>query len=143
VAAVIAADDEPPAAQAALDDARSMAAALANGDWAAARQLGPSDRSRTDAQLEAGYGAVTDVTLVAARITDLGARTDLRLGLVAHEAHDSGPATAIMCVHWRVDDASHSLQRISSVRLRLEPGTVDPIQVADELRATCATYPLR
>jgi hypothetical protein len=142
-ATVIAPADEPPAAQAAIEDAQTIAAALATGDWAAARRLGTSDRNRTDAQLEAAYGAVTDVTLVPARVTEQGTRTDLRLGLVAHEDHETGPATAVMCVHWRVDHASHAVQRISSVRLRHEPGTIDPATVADELLATCATYPLR
>lgn len=128
---------------AALENARAIAAALAAGDWAEARRLGPTDRTRSDAQLEAGYGPVTDVTLIPARVTNRGPRTDLRLGLVAHEAHDTGPATAVMCVHWSVNNSTHSVQRISSVRLRLEPGIVDPATVADELRATCATYPLR
>jgi hypothetical protein len=132
LAAVIGADDESPAAAAALENARAIAAALAAGDWAEARRLGPTDRSRTDAQLEAGYGPVTDVTLIPARVTDRGARIDLRLGLVAHEAHDTGPATAVMCVHWSVNPTTHSLQRISSVRLRLEPGLVDPATVADD-----------
>ena len=143
LASVIGADDRSPAATTALENARAIAAALAAGDWAEARRLGPTDRSRTDAQLEAAYGPVTDVTLIPARVTDRGARIDLRLGLVAHEAHDSGPATAVMCVHWSVNPSTCSLQRISSVRLRLEPGLVDPATVADELRATCATYPLR
>jgi len=140
---VLGAEDQPAEAVAALENARAIAAALATGDWALARQLGPTDRTRTDAQLQAGYGAVTDLTLVPARIVDGGRRTDLRLGLVAHEEHASGPATAVMCVHWRVDDATRSVQRISSVRLRLEPGVIDPAAVADELRDTCATYRLR
>jgi hypothetical protein len=142
-ATVIDAEEEPPDVQAALENARAIAAALADGDWAEARRLGPTDRSRTDAQLERGYGAVTDVTLLPARVTHRNGRTDLRLGLVAHEEHASGPATAVMCVHWRVNDASRAVQRISSVRLRLEDGIVDPATVADELRARCATYPLR
>jgi hypothetical protein len=143
LASVIDAGERSAVVQSALDDARGIAAALAAGDWAEARRLGPTDRTRTDAQLEAGYGAVTDVTLIPARVTDRGARTDLRLGLVAHEAHDSGPATAVMCVHWSVNNSNGSVQRISSKRLRLEPGVVDPALVADELSATCATYPLR
>jgi hypothetical protein len=142
-ATVLDADSQPPAAQAALENARAIAAALADGDWAAARQLGPTDRRRTDAQLQAGYGAATDVTLLPARVTDQGRRMDLRLGLVAHEEHDSGPSTAIMCVHWRVDKTTRAVERVSSVRLRLEPGIVDPADVADELIATCARYPLR
>ena len=142
-ATVLVGTDESPEVQVALEHARAIAAALATGDWATARQLGPTDRRRSDAQLQAGYGAVTDVTLVPAKITRSRGRTDLRLGLVAHEDHPSGPATAVMCVHWRVDDRTGEVQRISSARLRLEPGTLDPADLADELRATCATYPLR
>jgi hypothetical protein len=142
-AVVLGAEALAPEAQVALENARTIAAALADGDWAAARQLGPTDRRRTDAQLEAGYGAATDVTLFPARVTDQGRRTDLRLGLVAHEEHPTGPATAVMCVHWRVDNTTRAVERISSVRLRLVPGLVDPATVADELVATCARYPLR
>ena len=142
-ASVLLSEELAPDALGAVEDARAIAAALAEGDWAEARRLGPTDRARTDAQLERGYGAATDITLVPARIVDNGARTDLRLGLVTHEEHPTGPATAVMCAHWQVDDASRQVHRISSVRLRLEPGLIDPVTVADELRATCATVRLR
>ncbi len=140
---VVASDDVTPEAAAALENARVLATALAAGDWAAARQLGPTDRRRTDAQLETAYGPVTDVTLMPARVVRSGQWIDLRLGLVAHEDHESGPATAVMCVHWRVDETTRAVERISSVRLRLEQGTLDPSVLVDELTARCATYPLR
>jgi hypothetical protein len=140
---VLAAAEESPETLAALENARLLAAALAAGDWATARQLGPTDRTRTDAQLETAYGAATDTTLVPARIVRSGQWTDLRLGLVAHEAHATGPATAVMCVHWRVNETTRAVERISSVRLRLEQGTLDPSLLVEELSSTCATYAMR
>ena len=138
------ADDQSPDVQAALENARAIAAALAAGDWAEARRLGPTDRSRTDAQLEAGYGA-GDRRDPPAGAGDPahGGRTDLRLGLVAHEDHASGPATAVMCVHWRVDDAQprRAAHLVGAAAPRARHSSTRPT-VADELRATCATYPL-
>jgi hypothetical protein len=142
-AAVVNAAEETPETVAALENARVLAGALVDGDWALARQLGPTDRRRTDAQLEAGYGPATDITLMPARVARSGQWIDLRLGLVAHEEHDSGPATAVMCVHWRVNESTRSVERISSVRLRLEQGLLDPSVLVDELTTTCASYPLR
>ncbi|HKA04130.1 MAG TPA: hypothetical protein VKD67_07360, partial [Acidimicrobiales bacterium] len=134
--------DVPPADAPALVAAQAVTSALASGDWAAVRRLSPEE-GRTDSQLEAAYGALTDVAIVPARIQPTDGRTDLRLGLVAHENDATGPATALLCAHWRVDPAAGTVDRISSVRLRLEPGRVDPSTVSAELKQTCATYPLR
>lgn len=132
----------PPADAPALAAAQAVTGALASGDWATVRRLSPAE-GRTDTQLEAAYGALTDVAIVPARVQRTDGQIDLRLGLVAHEDHASGPATALLCAHWRVDPAAGTVDRISSVRLRLEPGRVDPSTVSAELKQTCATYPLR
>jgi hypothetical protein len=131
-----------PADEPALSAARSVAAALADGDWAAVRRLSP-DEGRTDTQLQVAYGALTDVAIVPARISRSGGDFDMRLGLVAHEDDPGGPATALLCAHWRFDPNTRAVDRVSSVRLRLEPGRLDPATVAHELARTCATYPLR
>jgi hypothetical protein len=131
-----------PADAPALTAAQAVSAALAAGDWSAVRRLSP-DEGRTDAQLQEAYGAVTDVAIVPARIERSNGVVDLRLGLVAHEDDPGGPATALLCAHWKVDQAAGTVDRISSVRLRLEPGRIDPMTVAPELARTCATYPLR
>jgi hypothetical protein len=119
-----------------------MTGALAKGDWVAARALDPADR-RSNRQLQTAYGAVTDATLIPARVRRSGNTVDMRLGLVAHEDHPSGPQTAVMCVHWRANLATKTVHRISSARLRLLPGRLDPQMFADELKQVCATYPLR
>jgi hypothetical protein len=133
---------ESAGSEAALATARDVAGALADGDWSVIHRLSPTD-TRTDAEFEAAYGAVRDVTIVPARVVRSSVGADLRLGLVAHEEHESGPATAVMCVHWRVNQAAGTVDRVSSARLRLEPGWTDPASLADELRRVCATYPLR
>jgi hypothetical protein len=131
-----------PDDEAALTGARTVAAALADGDWAAVRRLDP-DEGRTDAQLETAYGPLTDVAIVPARITRANGQVDLRLGLVAHEDDSGGPATALLCAHWQYDPATHTVDRVSSVRLQLQPGRLDPATVAPDLARTCARYPLR
>jgi hypothetical protein len=131
-----------PDAAPALAAAQAVTSALASGDWSAVRRLSP-DEGRTDTQLETAYGALTDVAIVPARIQRANGQVDLRLGLVAHEEHATGPATALLCAHWRVDPAAGTVDRVSSVRLRLEPGRLDPATVTAELAGTCATYPLR
>jgi hypothetical protein len=131
-----------PDDEAALTGARTVAAALADGDWAAIRRLDP-DEGRTDAQLETAYGPLTDVAIVPARITRANGQVDLRLGLVAHEDDPGGPATALLCAHWQYDPATRTVDRVSSVRLQLQPGHLDPATVAPDLARTCASYPLR
>jgi hypothetical protein len=131
----------PAGSEKALSAAGAVAAALADGDWAAARRLSPTD-TRTDAELQAAYGTLTDVTLVPARVVRSGNQADLRLGLVAHEDDPSGPATAVLCAHWVVNEATGTVDRISSARIRLDPGRIDPAPHAPELTRTCATYPL-
>jgi len=131
-----------PDDEAALTGARTVAAALADGDWAAVRRLDP-DEGRTDAQLETAYGPLTDVAIVPARITRAHGLVDMRLGLVAHEDDPGGPATALLCAHWNYDPATQTVDRVSSTRLQLQPGRLDPASVAPDLARTCATYPLR
>ena len=131
-----------PDDEAALTGARTVAAALADGDWAAVRRLDPNE-GRTDAQLETAYGPLTDVAIVPARITRANGQVDMRLGLVAHENDPGGPATALLCAHWNYDPATHTVDRVSSTRLQLQPGRLDPTTVAPDLARTCATYPLR
>jgi hypothetical protein len=131
-----------PDDEAALTGARTVAAALADGDWAAVRRLDP-DEGRTDAQLETAYGPLTDVAIVPARISRANGQVDMRLGLVAHEDDPGGPATALLCAHWNYDPATHTVDRVSSTRLQLQPGRLDPATVAPDLARTCASYPLR
>jgi hypothetical protein len=131
-----------PATARAVESARAITGALASGNWAAARALDPADR-RTNRQLQAAYGAVTDATLIPAKERRSGNTVDLRLGLVAHEDDPSGPQTAVMCVHWRANLATETVHRISSARLRLLPGRLDPQTFATELKQVCANYPLR
>jgi hypothetical protein len=131
-----------PDDEAALTAAQAVAAALADGDWVAVRRISP-DEGRTDAQLETAYGPLTDVAIVPARITRANGQVDLRLGLVAHEDDPGGPATALLCAHWQFDPATRTVDRVSSVRLQLQPGRVDPATVAPDLARTCATQPLR
>ncbi len=120
-----------------------MAAALADGDWAEARRLSPTDR-RTDAEFARDYAGLQESIVVPARQTTLSSGlVDLRLGLVAHEARPTGDQTSLFCVHWIVDPVDSTVQRLSAALLHTDPGTIPPEQVSASLAATCSTLPLR
>jgi hypothetical protein len=131
----------PDTSTSAVATAQALLDALADGRWNDARVLNPG-RNETDAFLQSQYGPLEQATIVPAKITPVSAgRFDLRFGIVAHEAQPTGQQTVLMCSHWQVDVATKTVQRISSVRLRVEGGYVQPGPVTAELSSTCQSVP--
>jgi hypothetical protein len=131
----------PDTSTSAVATAQALLDALADGRWNDARVLNPG-RNETDAFLQSQYGPLEQATIVPAKITPVSAgRFDLRFGIVAHEAQPTGQQTVLMCSHWQVDVATKTVQRISSVRLRVEGGYVQPGPVSAELSSTCQSVP--
>ncbi len=127
----------------AVATAQAFLNALADGRWNDARVLNPG-RNESDALLQTEYGPLENATVVPARLTPEGAgRYDIRFGIVSHENQPTGHQTVLMCSHWQVDVPDHTIVRISSARLRVEGGYVDPVARAKELSATCASLALK
>jgi len=127
----------------AVATAQAFLNALADGRWNDARVLNPG-RHESDAFLQTQYGPLENATVIPARMTpESSGRYDMRFGIVAHESQPTGHQTVLMCSHWQVDVPDHTIVRIASARLRVEPGYIDPTALSQELTATCASLPLK
>ncbi len=139
-------DDPLPSGLPSADVAASLAlaqrlgAALAAGDWEAARQLNPALRSLTDAQFESGYGGLdrSAQLLVDARRTD-GAD---RLLVVTIANEHGGAQTSLYCIESTVS-AGGEVRQTSTATLDRYAGTLgiedvtgDPV-IRDLIRAEC------
>jgi hypothetical protein len=122
--------------------AQQFASALAAGDWARARTLGPSS-STSDANYRAQYGNLDASTVVPVRATALSVtKYALRIGLVAHETNNGVKQTSLYCAHWDVDTAAGTVTQVDGTRVRTENGTKAAASLTAELTTVCATAAL-
>lgn len=130
----------PPAAEPVeVTAAQELASALADGDWARARQLNPAVATWSDDEFEEGYGDLAASTVVPVGTSDVGGgRMDLRMGLVAHQYVEGDRRTTLYCVTWRVDPALGTVgQQGAAAVLDTRSSWIDPAEIADEVRSGC------
>jgi hypothetical protein len=119
--------------------ATELAAALASGDWARARQLEPAKAKLSDDQLAGpnGYLGLNASIPVLVRADGTGP-VRLRLGLVADETRSTGEQTSLYCATWTVDLSNDQVtEEPGTTTAGVAPAGVDPLTVVDELRASC------
>lgn len=125
----------PADQQQTLDLAQQWATALTTKDWTTARQVNPGMASKSDAQLDADFGGLSEDQLVIVRSTGPGVLT---VASVAHEDVGAGPRTNVYCY---LVIANPSQGTISATRTgpgRTTPGSVPGWVAPSELSAQIA-----
>jgi hypothetical protein len=111
--------------------AQELADAFAESNWAAVRQLSPTN-PLTDAQLTEGYGGLDELTLVLGGSRAIDSKTIvLYLMQVAHETRPTGPQTSLYCVRWDYHADTQTIVQQAGELLSRDDGT---IPVSESLR---------
>lgn len=118
---------------------QQLATALAHHDWNGARAAMPS-LNQTDAQLQAGYGALHESTVIVTSEFDDAYEVDG--AYLAWEQLSSGAKqTSVYCVHWEVDSTSQqvaSQESTGTAHTAEWTGWVDPATVAAQVQSLCS-----
>ena len=124
--------------QQALELAQSLSTALATKDWSRVREI-TANKTLTDAQFEAGYGTLTRVDVVPAKIDKLTESTyDVFAGVVQVKDANGSITSTLYCNKYSVDLLAKTVTRIRATEpLRSATGAVSVTSVTDELASTC------
>ena len=124
--------------QQALELAQSLSTALATKDWSRVREI-TANRTPTDAQFEAGYGTLTRVDVVPAKIDKLTESTyDVFAGVVQVKNANGSITSTLYCNKYSVDLLAKTVNKIRATEpLRSVAGAVSVDTVSDELASTC------
>ena len=124
--------------QQALELAQSLSTALATKDWSRVREI-TANRTPTDAQFEAGYGTLTRVDVVPAKIDKLTESTyDVFAGVVQVKNANGTITSTLYCNKYSVDLLAKTVNKIRATEpLRSVAGAVSVDSVSDELASTC------
>ena len=124
--------------QQALELAQSLSTALATKDWSRVREI-TANRTPTDAQFEAGYGTLTRVDVVPAKIDKLTESTyDVFAGVVQVKNANGSITSTLYCNKYSVDLLAKTVNKIRATEpLRSVAGAVSVDTVSDELASAC------
>ena len=126
--------------QQALELAQSLSTALATKDWSRVREI-TANKTLTDAQFEAGYGTLTRVDVVPAKVDKLTESTyDVFAGVVQVKDANGSTSSTLYCNKYSVDLLTKTVTRIRATEpLRSVTGAVSVNSVSAELASTCLT----
>ena len=132
----------PTPEQLALALAQEVSTALADGKWSDVRAFIP-DNQLGDAEFETLFPFLDHSTVVLVTSTAISpGRYNLRLGLVDNETPPTGAQTTLRCAHWDVNIGNHTVRRIDTKPLRVDPGTETAAALIDQLRPACLAMTL-
>ena len=111
---------------------------MATKDWSRVREI-TANRTPTDAQFEAGYGTLTRVDVVPAKIDKLTESTyDVFAGVVQVKNANGSITSTLYCNKYSVDLLAKTVNKIRATEpLRSVAGAVSVDTVSDELASTC------